>query len=288
MTIAHAPDQTAEPAATTSLPQPDLEAIKARQQATWSTGDYHVIATQIQIVAELVIEQLDVRSTERVLDVATGSGNAAIAAARRGCEVVGVDYVPALLDRARRRSKAEGLSIDYVEGDAEALTFLDGSFDVVTSVFGAMFAPDQDRTASELLRVTRSGGRIGIAAHTPDGFIGQLFRTIAKHVPPPAGLRSPIQWGTEVRLRELFGAEASAVQTGKRTYAFRARSPEAWVETWRREYGPIRKAFDAVSGVGGRVALEHDIVELIGRFNRATDGTMVVPSEYLEAVIVKR
>jgi len=288
MTIAHAPDLSTDPAESTTVPQPDLEAIKARQQATWSTGDYHVIATQIQIVAELLIEALDVRSTERVLDVATGSGNAAIAAARRGCEVVGVDYVPALLERARRRSKAEGLSIDYVEGDAEALTFLDGSFDVVTSVFGAMFAPDQDRTASELLRVTRSGGRIGIVAHAPEGFIGQLFRTIAKHVPPPAGLRSPIQWGTEVRLRELFGAESSSIRIEKRTYAFRARSPEAWVETWRREYGPIRKAFDAVSGVGGRVELEHDIVELIGRFNRATDGTMVVPSEYLEAMIVKR
>jgi SAM-dependent methyltransferase len=288
MTIAHAASLTTDPAPTTARPQPDLEAIKARQQATWSTGDYHVIATQIQIVAELLIERLDVRSTERVLDVATGSGNAAIAAARRGCEVVGIDYVPALLERARRRSKAEGLSIDYVEGDAEALTFLDGSFDVVTSVFGAMFAPDQERTAAELLRVTRSGGRIGIVAHTPDGFIGQLFRTIAKHVPPPAGLRSPIQWGTEVRLRELFGAEASDIRTEKRTYAFRGRSAEAWVETWRREYGPIRKAFDAVSGVDGRVALEQDLVELIGRFNRAADGTMVVPSEYLEAVIVKR
>jgi len=288
MTIAPAQDLTADPAESTTLPEPDLEAIKARQQATWSTGDYHVIATQIQIVSELLIERLDVRSTERVLDVATGSGNAAIAAARRGCEVVGIDYVPALLERARRRSKAEGLSIDFVEGDAEALTFLDGSFDVVTSVFGAMFAPDQDRTAAELLRVTRSGGRIGVVAHTPDGYIGQLFRTIARHVPPPAGLRSPIQWGTEVRLRELFGAETSGIRTEKRTYAFRGRSAEAWVETWRREYGPIRKAFDAVSGVGGRVALEQDIVELIGRFNRAADGTMVVPSEYLEAVIVKR
>jgi len=285
MTIAHTPDPTA--AMTPQLPVPDLAAIKLRQQATWSTGDYHVIATQIQIVAELLIESLDLRSTERVLDVATGSGNAAMAAARRGCEVVGIDYVPSLLDRARRRARAEGLAIDYVEGDAEALSFLDASFDVVASVFGAMFAPDQDRTASELLRVTRPGGRIGIVAHTPEGFIGQLFRTIAKHVPPPAGLRSPIQWGTEVRLQELFGAQASAVRTAKRTYIFRERSPEAWVETWRREYGPIRKAFDAVNGVDGRAALEHDIVELIGRFNRADDGTMVVPTEYLEAVIVK-
>ena len=288
MTIAHAP-AVPNPAETmtTAMPAPDLEAIKGRQQATWASGDYHMIGTTIQIVSELLIESLDLRATERVLDVATGSGNAAIAAARRGCEVVGVDYVPELLDRARRRARAEGLAIDHVEGDAEALTFLDASFEVVASVFGAMFAPDQDRTASELLRVTRPGGRIGIVAHTPEGFIGQLFRTIAKHVPPPAGLRSPIQWGTEVRLQELFGAQASAIRTEKRTYVFRERSPESWVEIWRREYGPIRKAFEAVNGVAGRAALEHDIVELIGRFNRAEDGTMVVPTEYLEAVILK-
>ncbi len=288
MTIAHV-TATPNPAATmtTALPAPDFEAIKVRQQATWASGDYHMIATQIQIVSELMIEALDLRSTERVLDVATGSGNAAIAAARRGCQVVGVDYVPALLERARQRTKAEGLAVDYVQGDAEALSFLDGSFDVVVSVFGAMFAPNQEQTAAELVRVTRPGGRIGLVAHTPDGFIGQLFRTIAKHVPPPAGLRSPIQWGTEIRLHELFGDEMSSLQATKREYVFRERSPEAWVEYWKRYYGPTKKAFEAVSGVAGRVALEHDLLELIGRFNRADDGTMVVPTEYLEAVITR-
>ncbi len=185
-------------------PTPDLAAIKTRQQATWSSGDYHMIGTQIQIVSELLIEALDVHSTERVLDVATGSGNAALAAARRGCDVTGVDYVPALLERARRRADAEGLPVEFVEGDAEALPFPDASFDVVSSVFGSMFAPDQEKTASELARVVKPGGRIGIVAHTPDGFIGNLFKVIAKHAPPPAGLRSPIQWGTEARLRELF------------------------------------------------------------------------------------
>ena len=266
---------------------PDLAAIKTRQQATWASGDYHMIGTQIQIVAELLIEALDVHSTERVLDVATGSGNVALAAARRGCSVVGLDYVPGLLDRARRRADAEGLEAAFVEGDAEDLPFENGSFDVVTSVFGSMFAPNQEQTASELARVCRSGGRIGVVAHTPDGFIGHLFKTIAKHVPPPAGLRSPIQWGTEERLRELFSDSIAEIRTDKRHYIFRSTSPEAFIDYWRSYYGPTLKAFDAV-GEAGREALEADLLELIARFNRAGDGTMVVPNEYLEAVIVKR
>lgn len=274
----------ATPAPTSS---PDLAAIKQRQQATWSSGDYHRIGTQIQIVSELLIEALDVHSTERVLDVATGSGNAALAAARRGCSVVGVDYVPALLERAERRRDAEGLDAQFVEGDAEALPFGDGEFDVVSSVFGAMFAPNQEQTASELVRVTRSGGRIGIVAHTPEGFIGQLFKTNAKHVPPPAGVRSPIQWGTVARLEELFGAAIADLTVEKRHYTFRARSPQAYIEYWREFYGPTLKSFEVV-GDAGRAALEADLLALIAQFNRATDGTMVVPSEYLEAVIVTR
>ncbi len=266
---------------------PDLAAIKQRQQATWASGDYHMIGTQILIVSELLIEALDIHSTERLLDVATGSGNAAIAAARRGASVVGVDYVPSLLDRARRRADAEGVEAEFIEGDAEALPFADASFDVVSSVFGSMFAPNQEQTASELARVCRPGGRIGIVAHTPEGFIGNLFKTNAKHVPPPAGLRSPIQWGTEERLRELFADTIADLRVEKRHYVFRDRSPEAFVQYWRRYYGPTLKAFEAV-GDAGEAALEADLLDLIGRFNRADDGTMVVPSEYLEAVIVKR
>jgi SAM-dependent methyltransferase len=266
---------------------PDLAAIKTRQQATWASGDYHMIGTQILIVAENLIESLDVHSTERVLDVATGSGNAALAAARRGCDVVGLDYVPALLARARLRADAEGVEAAFVEGDAEALPFPDGSFDVVSSVFGAMFAPDQEQTARELARVCRPGGRIGLVAHTPEGFIGQLFKTNARHVPPPAGLRSPIQWGTEDRLRELFAGESAEFHAQKRMCVFRYRSPEAFIQYWRRFYGPTLKAFDAV-GEAGRVVFELDLRDLVGRFDRATDGTMVVPSEYLEAVIVRR
>lgn len=273
---------TVDPA--TPEPAPDLGAIKTRQQATWSSGDYHMIGTQIQVVSELLIEALDVHSTERVLDVATGSGNAALAAARRGCDVTGVDYVPALLERARRRADAEGLTVEFVEGDAEALPFPDASFDVVSSVFGSMFAPDQEKTAAELARVVKTGGRIGIVAHTPDGFIGNLFKVIGKHVPPPAGLRSPIQWGTEARLRELFIGKIADLKAEKRFYTFRDRSSEHFIEYWRSFYGPTLKAFESV-GESGRAALEEDMLELIGRFNSAQDGTMVVPSEYLETVI---
>ena len=269
----------------TREPAPDLRAIKGRQQATWASGDYHMIGTQIVIVSELLIEALDVHSTERVLDVATGSGNAALAAARRGSSVVGVDYVPELLERARLRAEADELSIDLVEGDAEGLPFPDGAFDVTVSVFGSMFAPDPEQAANELVRVTRPGGRIGSVAHTPSGFIGQVFKTIAKHVPPPAGLRSPIEWGTEERLRDLFGSSTAELRVEKKHYVFRETSPEAWVAAWRTWYGPIHKAFAAV-GEAGAAALEADLIEVIGQFNRSGDGTVVVPSEYLEAVIV--
>ncbi len=270
---------------TDAAPPPDYAAIKQRQQATWASGDYHMIGTQILIVSELLIEALDLHSTEKVLDVATGSGNAALAAARRGCEVTGLDYVPALLERARRRSEAEGVAVTFVDGDAESLPFTDGAFDVVTSVFGVMFAPDQQRAAGELARVCRPGGRIGLVAHTPEGFIGQLFQTNAKHVPPPAGLRSPIVWGTEQRLGELFGTDVAEMRSNKRHYVFRYRSPAAYLDYWRRWYGPTMKTFEAV-GDAGATALERDLLELIERFNRAEDGTMVVPSEYLETVIV--
>lgn len=264
---------------------PDLTAIKQRQQATWSSGDYHMIGTQILIVSERLIEALDVSARERVLDVATGSGNAALAAARRGSTVVGVDYVPSLLDRARQRAEAEGVHVEFDLGDAEDLPYHDHSFDVVSTVFGSMFAPNQELAAAELARVCRPGGRIGLVAHTPEGFIGQLFKTIGAHVPPPAGLRSPIQWGTEDRIRELFDGSIAEIHSEKRYYIFRASSPAEYITYWRRFYGPTLKAFEAV-GDAGRNALEADILDLIARFNRATDGSMIVPSEYLETVIV--
>jgi SAM-dependent methyltransferase len=265
---------------------PDLAAVKARQQATWASGDYHAIGTRIVLVSEELIEELDLRSTERVLDVATGSGNAALAAARRGVEVTGVDYVPALLERARRRADAEALEVTFVPGDAEALPFEDGAFDVTSSVFGAMFAPDHQRTADELARVTRPGGRIGLVAHTPTGFVGNLFKTVGRHVPPPAGVASPALWGTEARLLELFGSNASGIRSQRKGMVFRYASPAAWVDEWRELYGPVHMAFRAV-GPDGDAALEADLIDLIGRFNISGDETMVVASEYLETVIAR-
>jgi ubiquinone/menaquinone biosynthesis C-methylase UbiE len=281
-------------AATARQPQPqpgippplDLAAVKAKQQATWSSGDYSVVGTTLQIVGEALCEAADLRSGERVLDVACGNGNAAIAAARRFAQVTGVDYVPALLARAAARAAADGLPLDLREGDAEALPFPDGAFDVVLSTFGVMFAPDQERAARELLRVSRHGGRIGLASWTPDGFTGQMFKVVASHVPPPAGLRGPPLWGTEARLIELFGAEARELRTQRREFTFRYRSTAHWLEVFRTWYGPTHRAFAALSPEG-RDALAADLVALAERLNVARDGTMVVPAAYLEAVITR-
>lgn len=267
-------------------PKPDLEAVKARQQGAWSSGDYAVVGTTLQIVGEELCEALDVRSGQTVLDVAAGNGNVSLAAARRWCNVVAIDYVPALLDRARERADAERLSIAFHEADAEALPFSDGSFDVVVSAFGVMFTPDQDRAAAELVRVCRRGGRIGLANWTPEGFIGQLFKTIGKHVPPPPGAKSPSLWGTRARLTELFEPHASSIKMAQRQFVFRYRSPEHCLDVFRTYYGPLLKVFDALPPAA-RPALEHDILSLIGRFNRSEDGSMVVPSEYLEVVMIR-
>jgi ubiquinone/menaquinone biosynthesis C-methylase UbiE len=265
---------------TTAPAGPDLAAIKARQQGAWSAGDYAVVGTTLQIVGEELCEALDLRSDQKVLDVAAGNGNVALAAARRWCEVVASDYVPALLDRARERAAAERLSIDFREADAEALPFADASFDAVVSSFGVMFTPDQDRAAAELVRVCKRGGKIGLANWTPEGFIGQLFKTIGKHVPPPAGARSPALWGTRARLAELFEAHASSIQSAQRHFVFRYRSPEHWLEVFRTFYGPLLKAFAALAPAA-QAALEQDLLSLIGQFNRSGDRSMVVPSEYL-------
>jgi ubiquinone/menaquinone biosynthesis C-methylase UbiE len=264
----------------------DLQALKARQQGAWSSGDYAVIGTTLQIVGEELCEALDVRSGQKVLDVAAGNGNASLAAARRWCDVVATDYVPALLERARERAAAERLPIDSREADAEALPFPDGSFDVVLSTFGVMFTPDQDRAAAELVRVCRHGGKIGLANWTPEGFIGQLFRTIGRHVPPSPGARSPALWGTRERLAELFEPHASSIKSAQRHFVFRYRSPQHWLEIFKTYYGPVLKTFAALEPAA-QAALERDLVALVGQFNRSGDGTMVVPGEYLEAVITR-
>ena len=277
-------------AATISPPRPpepvDLKALKARQQGAWCSGDYAVVGTTLQIVGEELCEALDLRSGQKVLDVAAGNGNAALAAARRWCEVVAVDYVPALLERARERARAERLAIELREADAEALPFADGSFDVVVSTFGVMFTPDQERAASELVRVCRSGGKIGLANWTPEGFIGQLFKTIGRYLPPPAGARSPALWGTRARIAELFEPHASDIKLAQRSFVFRYRSADHWLEVFRTYYGPLLKTFAALDA-SAQTALEREIKTLIAQLNRSGDGTMVVPSEYLEIVITR-
>jgi SAM-dependent methyltransferase len=264
----------------------DLGAVKARQQGAWASGDYAVVGTTLQVVGEQLCEALDLRSTQKVLDVAAGNGNVSLAAARRWCDVTSTDYVPELLDRGRQRAEAERLDITFRVADAEALPFPDGAFDVVVSTFGVMFTPDQDRAASEMLRVSKRGGEIGMANWTPDGFIGELFKIIGRHVPPPSGIRSPALWGTTARLTELFGAGAASIETAERDFVFRYRSPGHWLETFRSYYGPMHKAFAALEPEA-QAALRSDLLDLIGRFNRANDGTMVVPSRYLEIVITR-
>ncbi len=265
---------------------PDFAAIKARQQATWSSGDFAVIGTTLQIVGELLAEAVDVRADERVLDVAAGNGNATLAAARRFAQVTSTDYVPALLDKGRERASAEGLTVQFQAADAEALPFDDGSFDVVLSTFGAMFTPEHDRTAGEMLRVLRQGGRIGLANWTPEGFIGRLFKVIGAHVAPPAGLKSPALWGTEAHLAQLFGAQAQ-IRCARRSFNFRYRSAAHWVQVFRDFYGPTHKAFGALDAKGQQ-ALERDITALLEQMNIAGSASLVVPSEYLEVVITKR
>lgn len=266
---------------------PELVALKARQQAAWSSGDYAVVGTTLQIVGEELCEALDIRSGRKVLDVAAGNGMASLAAARRWCDVTSTDYVPSLLERGRARAAAEGLSIEFKVADAEELPFADGSFDAVISTFGVMFSPHQDRAAAELLRVCKSGGQIGLANWTPDGFIGQVFKTLGKYSPPPAAAKSPMLWGTRARLVEMFGSAASWIKTEPRIFNFRYRSDEHFVEVFKTYYGPLLKAFSALDLLQ-RTGLEKDLYDLIARMNKADDGTMVVPSEYLEVVLVKR
>ena len=276
---------SASPATIPASAAVDLAAVKARQQGAWASGDYSVVGTTLQIVGEALCEAVDLRAGQKVLDVAAGNGNASLAAARRWCEVLATDYVPSLLARARERAAAERLPIEFREADAEALPFADASFDAVLSTFGVMFTPDQDRAASELLRVCRPGGRIGLANWTPDGFIGQLFKTIGKHLPPAAGVRSPALWGTAWRLNELFGVHGK-VEASSRHFMFRYRSRAHWMEVFKGTYGPVLKAFAALAPAG-QDALGADLHALLDTFNRSGDDTVVIPGEYLEVVVTR-
>ena len=271
----------------TSSPDIDLVAVKNRQQAAWSTGNYAVVGTTLQIVGENLCEALDLRAGGRVLDVAAGNGNATLAAARRWCDVTSTDYVSSLLQAGRARAQAEGHTIQFQEADAEDLPFPDASFDVVMSTFGVMFTPNQDQAASELGRVCKPGGRIGLANWTPDSFIGQLFKTIGKYVPPAPGVKSPALWGTKARLEELFGKIAREIRMTSREFVFRYRSPAHWIEVFRTYYGPMNKTFGALNA-DKQAAFTQDLLALMESRNRSGDRTLVLPSEYLEVVIERK
>jgi ubiquinone/menaquinone biosynthesis C-methylase UbiE len=268
------------------LPCLDLEAIRAKSKATWSAGDFAVIGSTLQIVAESLCEAADVRSAQRVLDVATGNGATALAAARRYADVVGVDFVPALLEHARRRADADGFPIEFHEGDAQALPFESATFDRVLSTFGVMFAPEQARAAVELARVCKPGGKIGLACWTPEGVLGESFRLISTYAPPPPGLEPAMSWGTEAHLRKLFGASIARWQLARKDFVFRYRSFEHWLEIFRTYYGPIHMTFRNLDAKA-QVALVADLREMLERWNRSGDGTLLYPGEYLEAVLTK-
>lgn len=271
----------------TSTPPTDLAAVKKKQHVAWSAGDYAVVGTTLQIVGESLCEALDLRAGERVLDVAAGNGNATLAAARRWCDVVSTDYVPALLERGRARAIAEDLPAQFEQADAENLPYGDHSFDVVMSTFGVMFTPDQNKAAAEMARACKPGGRIGLANWTPTSFIGELFKTIGRYLPPPAGVKSPALWGTEARLRELFDDQIATMVVERKHFVFRYRSATHWLNVFRTYYGPMQKAFTAVDGAKQHT-LAADLIALAEKFNRATDGTLVAPGEYLEVVIKRK
>ncbi|MCY1392616.1 Demethylmenaquinone methyltransferase [compost metagenome] len=262
----------------------DLAALKSRQMAAWASGDYAVIGTTLQLVGEQLAEACDLHYDERVLDVAAGNGNATLAAARRGARVTSTDYVAHLLERGQERARAERLDVQFQEADAENLPFADESFDVVLSTFGVMFTPDHAKSSSEMIRVCRPGGRIGLASWTPEGFIGQVFKTLGRHVPPPAGVQPPSLWGTQAHLQTLFGERADEIAITPRQFNFRYRSAAHFLEVFRTWYGPVHKAF-ANLPADGAAALEQDLLELLNRNNRAAPQSLVVPSDYLEAVI---
>ncbi len=261
----------------------DLAAIKTRQQAMWASGDFSVIGTTLQIVGENLCEAAELGAGQRVLDVAGGNGNASLAGGNRYCRVVGLDYVPSLLTRARERAAAERLDIEFVEGDAEQLPFPAASFDAAVSTFGVMFAPDQERAARELTRVVKPGGKVALANWTPEGFVGRMLVTVGKHVPPPGGVASPVYWGNEQRLRELF-PEVTSFHARRRNYTFHFESPEHMVQVFRDYYGPTFKAFNALDAEG-QERLAGDLRELCLRYRSPGYKSLAIPAEYLEVVI---
>lgn len=271
---------------TSATALPNYKIIKLKQNAAWASGDYARIGVTLQITGEQLAEAMDLPVGARVLDVAAGNGNATLAFARRGCDVTSTDYVDALLMRGRARAEAEDLEIAWRMADAEQLPFGDEHFDAVVSTFGVMFAPHQAAAVAEMIRVCRAGGRIGMANWTPDGFIGQLFKTLGRHVPPPPGVMSPALWGSRPWLEDSFRASAKSIDVNERAFTFRYASPDQFIDVFRTYYGPVHKAFLSLDPAG-QLALERDLRDLITRFDRGADGTMRVPSVYAEVIVTR-
>lgn len=265
---------------------PDFAAITDKQRAAWGTGDFNVIAVKTMAVADSLCAALNPHAGQKVLDVACGSGNAALVAARRHCDVAGIDYVASLVERAKARAAAEGTAVDFREADAQELPFPDAAFDVVMSVFGVMFAPDQEKAAAELLRVTKPGGKIGLATWMPEGFGGDFFRTLRSYAPPPAGLKPGTRWGTEQGLRELLGAGTSSLTLEKRTFTQHFRSMDHLLDLFFRYFGPVIRASESLDAAG-RESLRRDVMGVFTKYNRATDGTVAMECEYMQ-VVAKR
>lgn len=264
----------------------DLHAITQTQQATWGTGDFHEVARQNVVIAEALCDTVDPRPGQRVLDVACGSGTAALVAARRYCEVSGIDYVPDLIGRASQRAEAEGFAIDLQVADAQALPFDDASFDVVLSVYGVQFAPDQQRAADELLRVCRPGGRIGLASPMPEGWSGDFFATHARYAPPPPEVQPPLRWGTDQGVTELLGHGVRSLTSQPHTALQYYRSVDHAVQVFSGYFGPTLRALEML-GSEERSALLADLAVVFDRYNRAGDGTAVVENTYLQTVAVR-
>ena len=269
-----------------AIHNPDFNAIKKKQNMAWGSGNYAKVGVTLQITGEELAETLDLPPNSKVLDVAAGNGNVTLALARRFCDVTSTDYVQTLLDGGAERARADGLNINFQIADAENVPFSGESFDAVVSTFGVMFTPNQRKSASELMRVVKSGGKIGLANWTPDSFIGQLFKTLGKHVAPPLGVKSPAQWGSKDWIDETFSKDGEVVSFKLKHFIFRSASPEHFVDYWREYYGPIHKTFQTLDEIG-QAALRYDIIELIAEFNTASDGTVRIPSEYAEIMIIK-
>ena len=268
----------------TTQTQPDLSVIRARQQKTWASGDFAVVASRIVLASEQLADAMDLHAGSRVLDVACGSGNATLAAARSGTYAVGVDYVPALLEDGRARAAAEGLDVQFRTAEAENLPFDDSSFDAALSVFGTMFAADHQQAANEIVRVVVPGGTVGLASWQPSGFIGEMFRVITSYVPAPTGVASPMLWGTEDYLNDLFGSAIASATSVERVCTFRFTSAEEFVGFFRRWYGPTLKAFEALDEAD-QLGLGYDLADLARRWNRHTSGSIAIPATYLESVL---